>query len=428
MSFIFTLDYTKILQLITQFHDYNRAMNSDDVQYQMKKTHAETLRVLLLLYAKQLIKYFNQASLEEYYKQHNELPPFRTFACSVQKTCKMASKSTFYDQRRRLMNTGALLKVENDPSQMHQLWYFNPVFFANNNGEEYVKKYVKEHFSARKTLEAQVPKFDVFALLGTVSVPVLTYNRLLNKNIVSHVNNVDKSNHQQIRSASHSKNITGEPTGNVTRNTGKLVNFLPENLKNLAGQAKKPENLQVAPRESAKKTGSKQKIPAFILKMVVEFWLYAKANLYAGEIFTEEEERSAKNLIYTQYFSNWRKYSSEKQWQAKLQNLKKQVDISRRSVERNGYSVPGPNYYFAPRDPHAQTEFKFYKTYEMLAKQVYEEVRLELRRWQRGKGRCKNMSAKDLMKRHFGKLAEVGHQRYIDHFTHNISNRYVRKY
>ena len=428
MDIRFTFEYSKIHKQASLFHDYNRAMNGDNVQYQIKKSHSETLRLLLILYVKQVIRFYNQDSLASYYEKHRELPPFKTFACSVQKACKMGSKSTFYDQRRRLMNTGLLLKVDRDPSTAGQLWYFNPVLFVNSEGESYVKKYVGEHFSARKTLEAQQPNFDVFALLSTVSVRVQAQN-MLRANIISHVDNVDKSSHQcDMRSASHPGNVARNFARSAAGSTGKLGDFLSDDLKKNVGVAKKNDSHAPDYSPESTKKAEKQEIPAFILALVINFWAYAKEQLFENMKISQDEERIVKNLIYAQYFKQWRRFPEEKQWESYFQNLKRQVDISKREVHKKGYLMPAPSYYFAPRDPNQKKEFKFYKVEEMLARNVYDQVHLELRKWQRGRGRCKKMTSSELMKRHFGMLLQISHPKYINHFTQNMSSRYVRKH
>lgn len=427
MNCRFTTSYSNIHTQVTRFHDYNRALNDDNVNYQLKKTHTETLRLLLILYCKQVEKFFDQQALDRYYDRNRELPPFKTYACSVQKACKMRSKSTFYDHRRRFLNTGLLHKVDYEAGTACQLWYFNPVLFANVDAESYVKKYVSEHFSARKTLEAQQPNFDVYALLSMVSVPIQAWN-MPRANIISHVDSVDsESSHQSdMRNASHVVEAR-EPAGSIAGNTGKPGDFLPDDLKKSEDFAEKNFRAEKGQKVRAKKV-KRQKIPAFVLKMVVEFWLYAKAKLYEDLPISESEERMVKNMLYQQYFSQWPKYPAEKQWKNYLQNLKKQVDISAREIAKKGYKMPSASYYFSRPQPELGPEFKFYKTEEMLARNVYDQVHLELRKWKRGKGRCKQMTATELMKRHFGMLREVSNRKYLDHFTQNMVNRYVRKY
>jgi len=439
----FTFEYTKLHHQATTFQDFNNALNEDATQFKLKKTHVETLRFVMILYVKQLREYFNQKSLDRYYDLHQELPPFKTYAVSLQKALRMGSKSTFYDHRARLENAGIIIRRRICPNKGCQLWYLNPILFANHNGNEYVKKYVYKHFEHRCAAEAHPSKIALNAMLSSISVHVLTVNTLT-PSIVSSVNSVDNPsldelNNQRSPAKPDSELPTQNFTRNLTKNTQRPGNFLPNLISDEAKSAihrnKQPPGMGsrdstpgARGQISESKKVVRQEIPAFIINLVVAFWIYTKPRLYPGQKFTPEQEKQAKTRIYYTYFQHWRVCGTSKDgWQKYYENLCKRVDISMRTVEKQGWMIPPPDYYFEKPNPDSPKEFKFWKTDDMHSRSVYNQVRLELKRWQRGKGRCKKMSGLDLMTRHYDMLNRIGNRGYLKYFNETMRPKYTRK-
>ena len=407
--------------------------------YLLRKSHAETLNVLLQLYARETRKNFSEASLNAYYELHGTLPPLRTFNRSIQKTLHMGSKGTVYAHRDRLRNAGAIQSTRYDPLQACQFWYFNPIFFALFSDENMVENYVDKHFSARISFHLENPDLDVRAVLRLISVPIQAKNYIDEENIINRVDTVDNSttSRKYIRSLAQPDNgkIARNLPGTFAGNTGKQGNFRDENNRNFSAQP--IEQVRERPRTDSKPGGApksqknptiRPKIPAFILTMVTDFWVYAKATLYRGYVFSQEEERWAKNAIYYSYFSHWRRQYNpkEKDWHYHVETLRKQVDLSKAIADKKGYVFPKPSYYFAAKNPNATTEFKFYKTYDMLAQNTYDSIKLELRKWKKRQGKLKEKSRLELMKRHFGMIESVGHPDYIAKFQGLKNKGYQR--
>ncbi|MGB3588095.1 MAG: hypothetical protein WBA23_16215 [Tunicatimonas sp.] len=437
-DFYFTSDYTFQNQHLKRFVELNRLLNSDNSDYKIKQSHEQTMQRVLSLYTKQISKFYNQASLQAFYDQHGYLPPFRTMGTSLQKTLHMGSIGTVYAHRQRLLNTGAILKVETDHINKCQYWFINPVFFclkqrltspAYPEDGHPVDKFVHNHFSARKSLELQMPKNAKIQSSISKNAHIIAKNIIYIESIVSSVDNVDNcSTSRKIRNPAkpdNGKSALNLP-GNFAKNTKKQRNFREKSKNDFAAQP--IDKSSVIPRNNSKPAAAniRPEIPAFILKMVVNFWQYAKSTLYRGQVFSEEEEKWAKNTIYKTFFGEWRKNGSPSYWKNRYKTLRNQVILSKIIVNKNGYQVPKPGYYFSPPNPKAQTEFKFYKTYEMVAETTFQVIETERKRWKVGQGAHKKKDGLALMQRHFRMIYEIGHPKYIAKFDRLRTYGYYR--
>lgn len=387
-----------------------------------------TVQQLLNPYINQLKKFYSPVSLNSLQK----LPPFKTYGESVKKICGISSKSTVYAHRKRLLDTGILLGYWSDEVEKCQYWQFNPLLLmldATDLIERFVNKLLTSREQGINEPNSSLKinsKSSVFGISSSIFDSIITQNSSKEEVIVSPVNSVNNITYQE-RCASHEAVFTesrAENTGTSwgsglrsEKNEAGSMNDLPGTM-NTPCAAKTQAEL-ANPRET------KSELHLYLLKLTAAFWVQANELLYPGFEPDEEELHCIYQTIQNTYFNPKRQKMSEGQWFNYYLSLCERLKISKKTSTKNGNFIPPPQYYFSL--PEQSKEFKFYKTKDFLGQIIYDQIRKELKKWQNGYGRHKDLSAIDLHLLHYKKICNTQSKLFIELYLTKLKNAYKKK-
>ncbi|MBL6445737.1 hypothetical protein JMN32_05415 [Fulvivirga sp. 29W222] len=398
-----TFNFSKTFEALKTFIDgYNK--EHPGLKEKINASHRATAELIIRLYLKQLNKL---TAITEYSLVN--MPSFRTYMSSLA-ACKGCTVRTLYNHKERLIKAGFIKEIKRHAGDGIEVWVNPEVMW-------------KGAYKVQKLEEG-----------GTSLTPVYNHIEANRKKIQGLVHELQE--HNNINSNVYSeKGVRHEPdkcvlphgedeTGAFDKSTRKNAADLNEReakealatvlnahilKKDETNPSPEPEKMpQPHPKQEKQEQQAGGAARIFHIKLVRNFWQYAKNALYPDKTFKDYEEKSILNSIWTSVYRGFKADYTERQWEnyheSCLTRIRMVCDYLKRSPDR--WIAPA-DLYFCPYNVKNgfKKTWKWYLKQETLKLQVRNEIELQkmkrqLEDHQRGKGRHKHLSRYELFNKH----------------------------